>query len=250
MNDQEIKEIFLKLKTTKEKNDFLKGSCGWEVDTYNCLPLWQFGLIDIPVDLYMRPVIKKLTRYDMIKLLYKYTVSKDDLRTALTGVYHDPNGGLVATDGHQIIMIKGASDKKGRIVDENNHLIKKDATEDKIKFPNYLECRPKDPYKNLGSYSLTRFTDILQITRKIGLPSNYTIKIGRQFFSTRVVNKVTNVLHRLGINRVILIVNQDEKLVPVQLTGMSFGKTVDAWIMPYYHDDTAYNFEIGVNEDD
>ena len=196
-------------------------------------PMWKLGPFDIIPNKPVKLSNTELSTEEKVRLLIKYSASREDgFRPVLMGVYHGSDGDLVSTDGHQLIILKNSSDRSGKVRDVDGDVI--DA-----QYPDYQRILPQPPLKTIGSYGLDRFTDILNTTNKIGRGMDFEVKIGEQSFKTPLINRITEVLRQLGVDKVLIVGTEQENSV-IQLSGFSFGKVVKALVMPLRRKDVYY----------
>jgi len=102
------------------------------------------GVEDTKGELKVKPIEKKIPKKDIKKALIE-TTSKDLVRPAMTGIYHDvENQQLVTTDGHILVVIPQKLTGESYIEPTKNSKTEPDVTKIDERFPDYINVIPED----------------------------------------------------------------------------------------------------------
>lgn len=156
-------------------------------------------------------------------------VSTDDLRPVMMGIYHDPEGYMVATDAHRMVSIKtDVSGNSGKIIDP------KTGREIDGKFPNWKSVMPN--YDGQGGVSM-KLSDLHSLSSQakniikhspLGLVEIDGIE---PVFDPKILNDTVESLRKMGMEDVKLKFSGNDRAMLMEGKN-SKGEDVQAVIMP------------------
>ena len=180
---------------------------------------------------------------------YKY-VSKDELRSALTGVYHD-NGFKVASNAHILIAFKDEYNM-GELEEK---ILKKDGTIlTDGKYPNWRVVIPdltiRDRKTEAVKINFTKWDDIMatwKAEKKVG-EEKRTVKVGNAYYGVELFNLLVLALKKLGVDEFINTwtvrgVAKGTEIVEEDVPGAGFVQTSDGSVvllMPFRVENDEY----------
>ena len=162
-------------------------------------------------------------------------VSKNDSgsRYFLKGVYHDPEGYKVATDGHFLYA------EKSDISEENSDkVIDKTGTELPGKYPNWRRVIPENAPKTEIFNNRKQLIQLCLVGNKISKLNGKApcfIKVGEFFFNTDYLNRVLSIAEKQGLNDVSItdngqVVFKGEKGVATTLPMINFNAGTNSYL--------------------